>query len=66
MEELKPCPFCGEPDPTIYEDIEPCGTGKYNVQIYCSNQNCSLDFGWHESEEEAIEAWNTRADDKGE
>lgn len=54
-EELKPCPFCG-------------GKGDYYYimtmrkhWIGCSNCNCATDG--YDTEEEAIEAWNTRAKD---
>lgn len=53
-EELKPCPFCG-------------GQGDYYYimtmrkhWIGCSNCNCATDG--YDTEEEAIEAWNTRAE----
>ena len=65
MAELKPCPFCGG---EAYIDREDC----YGVQddyymVHC--EKCSLQFGFcsmFESEEEAIEAWNRRADNEAE
>lgn len=45
---LLPCPFCGGEA----ELDEYCG--KYVV--FCTNEKCN----WHNTEAEAIEAWNTR------
>lgn len=58
MDELKPCPFCGgKPYLDLY--ILP----KYEYVIRCNV--CSLEFGLYigRNKEEAIEAWNRRADD---
>lgn len=66
MSKLKPCPFCGgeasivETEPRIYI---PSRNGKYAVACY----GCEIYLGYDEdygckfdTEEEAIEAWNTR------
>ena len=68
-EGLKPCPFCGgeakiwkcEPRIHRYRDHVYC--------VYCGN--CELLFGYDEdyggiftTEDEAIEAWNRRANDE--
>lgn len=60
MTELKPCPFCGE-EPEIVSYIS------YHKTVYkvrCNNRDCpiiaaTLDYI---SIEDAIEAWNRRAD----
>ena len=45
---LLPCPFCGG-EAKLDEHCE-----KYVV--FCTSEKCS----WHDTEAEAIEAWNTR------
>ena len=68
MNELKPCPFCGN-QPVV---------GKYEPRLYRPVMNhtycivcceCEMMFGWDcdyggrfDTEEEAIEAWNRRID----
>jgi hypothetical protein len=68
-QELKPCPFCGEPgeyDSGHYDGrgIREGGTGS---SVYCSSQQCpyfthACSGEVFDTKEEAIEAWNTRAD----
>lgn len=55
--ELKPCPFCGG------EAIDTYNT-HHKYIIYCENENCMMNQNevGYESLEEAIEAWNRRAD----
>lgn len=61
-EKLKPCPFCGSTDIIIDED--------FGFYIGCDTDNCrgsfSLcecqDVGYYLSWEDAIAAWNHRAD----
>ena len=58
MAELKPCPFCGGEAVLI-------DNGCF-VDVSCKNFHCR---GWADSlmfktKEEAIEAWNRRADNK--
>ena len=57
MDELKPCPFCGG---KAYLDLYILP--KYEYVIRCNV--CSLEFGLYlgRNKEEAIEAWNRRAD----
>ena len=61
MGDLKPCPFCGgrasvRRIPGKIYDL-------YNV--YCMNEDCFIEPSTHHyyCKEEAIEAWNRRADD---
>ena len=52
---LKSCPFCGAEGDINYKKFAP----------YCINEDCflnELDHGF-ETEQEAIEAWNRRAND---
>lgn len=72
MEELKPCPFCGE-KATFASDngrhgevfsvwhICPNVGGRFNK--YGSTESTRIDTGWHDSEELAINEWNRRAID---
>lgn len=57
---MLPCPLCGG-KATMQQDI----TGRESYHVACSNVKdmCNLIAGlsmWSESEEEAIESWNTR------
>lgn len=52
---LKECPFCGCEDMTIAE--RPRRTNKLYV-VYCNN--CEAESGEWDSEEKAIDWWNTR------
>jgi len=57
MSDLKPCPFCGkEPNQTSTElGDRPC------FYYECENPKCcAAEMGWHDTEQEAIDAWNTR------
>lgn len=71
MRELIPCPFCGGA-PKIVDDngrhgmvfsvwhqCESTG-GKFNK--YGSVDRLTIDTGWYDSEQEAIDVWNTRAE----
>ena len=51
MDELKPCPFCGNP-------VEIVPEGDY-VEIVCEECGIAMDRG---SYERVIEDWNRRAD----
>lgn len=54
---LKPCPFCGTKPHHITADLltRPC------FYYECENKTChAAEKGWHDTEQEAIDAWNTR------
>ena len=54
---LKPCPLCGADAETHYEKL--CGTTIYMVK--CSVDKCQCqEMGWHETETDATNVWNTR------
>lgn len=55
-EKLKPCPFCGGNNLSID------GITVYWVEC----KDCNASISGHETEEEAIEAWNMRADEQDE
>lgn len=56
MTELKPCPFCGA-------DARIVSAGFESRYIRCSNiKDCGCKFEWFDTEEEAVNAWNRRAD----
>lgn len=62
MSELKPCPFCGGEaalvptrETTVREWFVTCDNLECNVLVCCTKR--------YYTEAEAIEAWNTRADD---
>jgi len=56
-EQLKPCPFCGTKPHPITADLltRPC------FYYECENKTChAAEKGWHDTEQEAIDAWNAR------
>ena len=55
MAELKPCPFCGG------EEFEVVSV--YGEEYYVNCLNCTTCGPGGETYEEAIEAWNRRAED---
>ena len=59
MEELKPCPFCGADDISVWDK------SRYDVCVRCNNCYCKT--GWYSTIDDAVTAWNTRPDnpDKG-
>jgi len=66
MSELKPCPFCGKPGRLIHNtdsDYE----SQWDFSVECSSWldggSCVMD-GHFKTAEEAIAAWNRRADDE--
>lgn len=56
MSELLSCPFCGGEGKTFIRDWD---DGTQSLWIEC--QNCGAEAGHCSNEQEAIEAWNTRA-----
>lgn len=61
-QELKPCPFCGNTNPLVYE--EPIDDKFSEWIVECDNHYCPCNPVAHDtyqSEEEAIQAWNKRA-----
>ena len=60
MDELKPCPFCGEHSARL---VKVSGWWK----VYCDNgwDWCQATMGYQLSEQDATTAWNTRKDDNG-
>ncbi len=57
--ELKPCPFCGEKRKSRL--IGKRFTGEYRVEHFCEYITL-LGRKLYKTEQEAIEAWNRRAD----
>lgn len=56
MAELKPCPFCGG-------EVKICFDFRYEVyEVNCCRCNGTYTH-WHGVVDEAIEAWNRRAND---
>ena len=61
--ELKPCPFCGSSNVTLEVEYgSDCGYGFGGHTVICNN--CGVQTIYYETKEEAIEAWNKRADDE--
>ena len=58
IEELKPCPFCGE-----HADL--CETKNHDYFVRCSNVNChARTRNFHENDVGAVMAWNERYYDR--
>lgn len=55
VEELLPCPFCGG------VNVSPCDDGADNRSFEVSCNDCFAATRYHDTEAEAIAAWNTRA-----
>lgn len=55
--EVRPCPFCGEP-PHYIEDLV------RNTKVSCGNDacDCVVETIWCNSRDEARNAWNKRAE----
>lgn len=52
---FKPCPHCGETD--IHWDTSKFPNGE-RIRRYC--RYCGMSTGWHETDVDAREQWNTR------
>ena len=59
MTELKPCPFCGGEAEMCEDSITAFGKYRKLYVVVCKNL-CVKTRQWY-SEEQAIEAWNRRA-----
>lgn len=59
MRILKVCPFCGAKGNILYHPM-------HGYVPYCTNDSCILSRSEYsfDTEKEAIEAWNRRADDE--
>ena len=70
MSELKHCPFCGSPG--VLEGGDYIGgwderTGPRPYKVQCSNDMCQASYMigmTFDAAEEAVEAWNRRANDE--
>ena len=58
MPELKPCPFCG--GEAVFDTVSN-GAGNPRGFVRCKNRCCEM--CWVLNKNEAIEAWNRRAED---
>ena len=63
MEELKPCPFCGNKEPIL---MRRAGTNGWRAWFYVlcdwNDGGCGASGQWNHDKEEAVDAWNTRTD----
>ena len=59
LPKIKPCPFCGgENVETSYKDTF---SGDFRRGVYCADC-CGGVYPYYDTEAEAVEAWNTRAE----
>lgn len=56
---LKSCPFCGENNTMRYTGRNIL-TGKFGSNVYC--KSCWASSGWRDTKEEAVQAWEERAE----
>lgn len=66
-EQLKPCPFCGKQADLIESEPSKArfNQGCVHFAVSCSDFNCEvMPKGnlWHITPQDAVKAWNTRAD----
>lgn len=69
MTDLKPCPFCGRNHGLLVTSIHRLDDVKIEQwSVYCDASGgkcgCGASCGYHASKEEAIEAWNRRANNE--
>lgn len=62
--ELKPCPFCGDDGVELAMSAVPSALSGGNKQAVFCNM-CFAEGPTCEKEDDAIEAWNHRAEEKG-
>ena len=64
MEKLKPCPFCGEYGSVRLMTRHGKDGWRDRFYVLCEYDSggCGASGGWYHTKEEAIEAWNRRAD----
>lgn len=70
--ELKPCPFCGGKYTVNLSDCSECSPCVDEPPCDCCNwvkhlivcNGCGAASGMYDTKEEAIEAWNRRANDE--
>ena len=58
MKTLKKCPFCGAYPSMMYQYTIGDYKNPSPYNVICGN--CGAEIAWYETEEEAVEAWNTR------
>ena len=61
MAELKPCPFCGSEDIAVWESHSRFSSWSSSHFAQCNS--CCATSDAFKTMEEAIEAWNRRAED---
>ena len=61
MAELKPCPFCGK-IPMLERFIDRFQRDKYDIECRCPYCEVQPMTPWYEEKNDAIEAWNRRAE----
>lgn len=67
MSELLPCPWCGSdirlsPINVPWSDNEPCWAIWHVDGTKAYEDKCPMEMGGYDTEAEAVEAWNTRAE----
>ena len=62
MERLKPCPFCGGEAIVEKAKSKPYFERRLPYRVKCKWCHCALAYQFFETENDAIKAWNRRAD----
>ena len=63
MDDLKPCPFCGEKEPVRFMTRKGKDGFRDYFYVLCEYDTggCGASSGWHHYEDDAVDAWNNRA-----
>ena len=63
MEKLKPCPFCGGEAVVVRAKSTSYFKREVPYKVKCGHCPCALAYTFFKSKEQAIAAWNRRAND---
>jgi len=59
---LKPCPFCGGDDVRVTHDMWSDYERRWFWRAGCWSDDCGAEIPFNDTKDEAIKAWDTRAE----